>query len=35
LQYALTWYGLAAVLVAVFGFWAATAGRAPGPAHRA
>jgi cytochrome oxidase assembly protein ShyY1 len=24
LQYALTWYGLAAVLAAVFGFWAAT-----------
>jgi surfeit locus 1 family protein len=35
LQYALTWYGLAAVLAAVFGFWAATAGRSPGPAHRA
>lgn len=27
LQYALTWYGLAAVLAAVFGFWAATSGR--------
>jgi len=35
LQYALTWYGLAAVLAAVFGFWAATAGRPPGPADRA
>jgi surfeit locus 1 family protein len=35
LQYALTWYGLAAVLAAVFGFWAATADRAPGPADRA
>jgi surfeit locus 1 family protein len=35
LQYALTWYGLAAVLAAVFGFWAATAGRASEPAHRA
>jgi surfeit locus 1 family protein len=35
LQYALTWYGLAAGLAAVFGFWAATAGRRPGPAHRA
>ena len=34
LQYALTWYGLAAGLAAVFGFWAATAGRRPGPAHR-
>jgi surfeit locus 1 family protein len=32
LQYALTWYGLAAVLVAVFGFWAATSGRRTGPA---
>jgi len=27
LQYALTWYGLAAVLAVVFGFWAATSGR--------
>jgi surfeit locus 1 family protein len=27
LQYALTWYGLAAVLAAIFGFWAATSGR--------
>jgi surfeit locus 1 family protein len=27
LQYALTWYGLAAVLAAVFGVWAATSGR--------
>ena len=27
LQYALTWFGLAAVLAAVFGFWAATSGR--------
>jgi surfeit locus 1 family protein len=27
LQYALTWYGLAGVLAAVFGFWAATSGR--------
>jgi surfeit locus 1 family protein len=27
LQYALTWYGLAAVLAAVFGFWAASSGR--------
>jgi len=35
LQYALTWYGLAAVLAAVFGFWAATAGRQTGPSHRA
>jgi surfeit locus 1 family protein len=35
LQYALTWYGLAAVLAAVFGFWAATAGRQPGPARQA
>jgi surfeit locus 1 family protein len=26
LQYALTWFGLAAALVAVFGFWAATSG---------
>jgi surfeit locus 1 family protein len=34
LQYALTWYGLAAVLAAVFGFWAVTADRPPGPAHR-
>ena len=33
LQYALTWFGLAAVLAAVFGSWAATSGRrtsAPG-----
>ena len=35
LQYALTWYGLAAVLAAVFGFWAATSGGQPGPAHQA
>jgi surfeit locus 1 family protein len=35
LQYALTWYGLAAVLAAVFGFWAATDGRRPGPTHLA
>jgi surfeit locus 1 family protein len=34
LQYAVTWYGLAAVLVAVFGFWAATSGRRTGPADR-
>jgi surfeit locus 1 family protein len=34
LQYALTWYGLAAVLVGVFGFWAATAGRRLGPANQ-
>jgi surfeit locus 1 family protein len=34
LQYALTWYGLAAVLAAVFGFWAATSGRRTGPADR-
>ena len=27
LQYALTWYGLAAVLAVVFAFWAATSGR--------
>jgi surfeit locus 1 family protein len=32
LQYAVTWYGLAVVLVAVFGFWAATSGRGAGPA---
>ena len=31
LQYAVTWYGLAVVLVAVFGFWAATSGRGAGP----
>jgi len=35
LQYALTWFGLAAVLAAVFGFWAATTGRRTGPADRA
>lgn len=35
LQYALTWYGLAAVLVAVFGFWAATAGHPSAPADQA
>jgi surfeit locus 1 family protein len=34
LQYALTWYGLAAVLAAVFGFWAATSGRRTDPADR-
>lgn len=34
LQYALTWYGLAAVLAAVFGSWAATSGRRTGPAGR-
>jgi surfeit locus 1 family protein len=34
LQYALTWYGLAAVLAAVFGSWAATSGRRTGPADR-
>jgi surfeit locus 1 family protein len=34
LQYALTWYGLAAVLVALFGFWAATSGRRTVPANR-
>jgi surfeit locus 1 family protein len=32
LQYALTWYGLAAALVTVFGFWAATSGRRAIPA---
>jgi surfeit locus 1 family protein len=32
LQYALTWYGLAAALAAVFGFWAATSGRRTVPA---
>ena len=32
LQYALTWYGLAAVLAAVFGFWAATSGQHQGSA---
>jgi surfeit locus 1 family protein len=31
LQYAVTWYGLAAVLAAVFGVWAARSGRQPGP----
>jgi surfeit locus 1 family protein len=31
LQYALTWYGLAAVLAAVFGFWAVTSGHRTGP----
>jgi surfeit locus 1 family protein len=34
LQYALTWYGLAAVLAGVFGFWAATSGRRTVPADR-
>jgi surfeit locus 1 family protein len=34
LQYALTWYGLAAVLAAVFGFWATTSGRAAAPSER-
>jgi len=34
LQYALTWYGLAAALAAVFGFWAATSGRRSIPADR-
>lgn len=34
LQYALTWYGLAAVLAAVFAFWAATSGRRTVPADR-
>jgi surfeit locus 1 family protein len=34
LQYALTWYGLAAVLAAVFGSWAATSERRTGPAGR-
>jgi surfeit locus 1 family protein len=34
LQYALTWYGLAAVLAVVFGFWAATSGRRTVPAGR-
>ena len=34
LQYALTWYGLAAVLAAVFGFWAATADQRVVPADR-
>ena len=34
LQYALTWYGLAAVLAAVFGFWAASSGRHSAPADR-
>ncbi|HET8919044.1 MAG TPA: SURF1 family protein [Xanthobacteraceae bacterium] len=34
LQYALTWYGLAAVLAAVFGFWAASSGRRTVPADR-
>jgi surfeit locus 1 family protein len=34
LQYALTWYGLAAVLAAVFGFWAVTSGHPTGPADR-
>lgn len=32
LQYALTWYGLAAALATVFGFWAATSGRRANPA---
>jgi surfeit locus 1 family protein len=34
LQYALTWYGLAVVLAAVFGSWVATSGRRKGPADR-
>jgi surfeit locus 1 family protein len=34
LQYALTWYGLAAVLAAVFGFWAASSGRHSATADR-
>jgi surfeit locus 1 family protein len=34
LQYALTWYGLAAVLAAVFGFWAVTSGRRTVPPDR-
>jgi surfeit locus 1 family protein len=34
LQYALTWYGLAAVLAVVFGFWAASSGRRNVPADR-
>ena len=34
LQYALTWYGLAVVLAAVFGFWAATSGGRNDPADR-
>ena len=34
LQYALTWFGLAAVLAAVFGFWAATSGRRAVPDDR-
>ena len=34
LQYALTWYGLAAVLAAVLGFWAASSGRHSAPADR-
>ena len=35
LQYALTWYGLAAVLAAMFGVWAATSGRHAAPSDRA
>ncbi len=34
LQYALTWYGLAAVLAAVFAFWATTSGRRSAASHR-
>lgn len=34
LQYALTWYGLAAVLAAVFAFWARTSGRRSAASHR-
>ena len=34
LQYALTWFGLAAVLVVVFGFWAVTSGRRTVPPDR-
>jgi surfeit locus 1 family protein len=34
LQYALTWFGLAAVLAAVFGAWAATSGRPAGAPDR-
>ena len=35
LQYALTWYGLAAVLVGVFGAWAISSGRKGTAAQRA
>ena len=34
LQYALTWFGLAAVLAVVFGFWAVTSGRRTVPPDR-